>query len=106
MIIEAVIYSLIGIILIILCFLTWKKQKISILHEYHYKNVKKEDIPAYTKQMGIGQIVIGSGLCVTALLTVITQNITLSLTGFAVSIVIGVFIFHKAQMKYNGGWFG
>ena len=105
MIIEAVIYSIVGIIMIILGFLTWKKQKISIIHSYHYQNVKTEDIPAYTRLMGIGQIVIGAGLCVTALLGLLTQSISLSLIGFTVSLVIGIIIFHIAQMKYNGSWF-
>ncbi|MCR5635602.1 MAG: DUF3784 domain-containing protein [Clostridiales bacterium] len=105
MIIEAIIYSLIGVILIILGFVTWKKQKISIIHSYHYQNVKTEDIPAYTRLMGIGQIVMGTGLCITAVLGLVTHSIMLSLIGFSVSLVIGVIIFHKAQIKYNGSWF-
>ncbi len=105
MIIEAIIYSLIGIVLIVLGLLTWKKQRITIIHEYHYKNVKTQDIPAYTRLMGIGQIVIGSGLCITSVLGLITQSVAVSLTGFTVSLIIGVIIFHKAQMKYNGSWF-
>ena len=105
MILEVLIYFAVGILLVVLGLVTWKKQKISILHEYHYKNVKAEDIPAYTRLMGIGQIVLGAGLCVTAILGLVTQSIMLSLTGFTVSLVIGIIIFHKAQMKYNGSWF-
>ena len=105
MIIEAIIYSLVGVILIILGLITWKKQKLSIIHSYHHQNVKTEDIPAYARLMGIGQIVIGAGLCVTAILGLMTQNIMLSLSGFTVSLIIGVIIFHKAHMKYNGSWF-
>ena len=41
---------------VVLGALLWKEQMLSLLHEYHYKNVKKEDIPAYTRQMGIGLI--------------------------------------------------
>jgi len=47
--------------------LLWKKQKVSILHDYHYKHVEKTDIPAYTRQMGIGLIIIGSGIIITGL---------------------------------------
>ena len=105
MIIEAIIYSLVGIILIVLGLITWKKQKISILHEYHYKNVKPEDIPAYTKAMGIGEIVIGAGLCLTAVCMLFSSNEVLVYAPVAASVVIGFLVMNKAQMKYNGGWF-
>ena len=39
---------IIGLVIVGLGIWTWKKQNLVILHEYHYKNVKPEDIPAYT----------------------------------------------------------
>ena len=38
------------------------------LHSYYYKNAKEEEIPEYTKLMGIGQIIIRVAICLTALL--------------------------------------
>ena len=102
--VEFISYAAVGAILIVLGFLTWKKQKVSILHSYHYQNVKEEDLPAYTKSMGIGQIVIGIGLCLTG----VVRLFTLDKISWAPAIVLGIIglaIFHKAQMKYNGGWF-
>ena len=100
----AVIYSAVGLLLVVLGLLTWKKQKINLLHEYHYKNVKQEDVPASTRAMGIGQIVIGAGLCVTGILSVFVQS-PVSLLVLVPGLVAGILIFHKAQMRYNGSWF-
>ncbi len=101
---DSTVYIAIGIVLIVLGILTWKKQMVSILHAYHYKNVKKEDIPFYTRLMGIGQIVIGIGLCLTGMLRILTYNI-LSYSPFIAGFIIGLIIMHKAQIKYNGTWF-
>ena len=74
MFVTALTHVLIGILLIVLGLMTWKKQKITILHEYHYRNVKPEDVPAYVRSMGIGQIVIGAGSCLTGLLILLTES--------------------------------
>ena len=94
----------IGLVVVGLGIWTWKKQNLVILHEYHYKNVKPEDIPAYTKAMGIGEIVIGAGLCLTAVCMLFSSNEVLVYAPVAASVVIGVLVMNKAQMKYNGGW--
>lgn len=99
-----IIYFAVGVLLVVLGLVMWKKQKINLLHDYHYKNVKAEDVPAYTRAMGIGQIVIGAGLCVTGALQFFVQG-PASLAALAVGIVCGLIIFHKAQMRYNGSWF-
>ena len=94
----------VGLLCIILGVILWKKQKASLLHDYHYKNVKSSDIPEYTKRMGIGLIIIGVGVLIAGALHLfeLSDYIWYPLgAGF----VIGIFIFHKAQMKYNGSWF-
>ena len=101
---EAVIDAAVGILLIVLGLLTWKKQKISLLHEYHYANVKKEDYPAYTRAVGIGQILIGAGLCLTGVLRLLTESM-LAWAAFVIGLVLGLIVLHRAQMKYNGSWF-
>lgn len=94
----------VGAVLIVLGLETWKKQKVSFLHSYHYKNVKEEELPAYTRQMGVGQLLVGSGLCMTGLLRLLKDSM-LSWLPFIVSAAVGFVIMHKAQKKYNGGWF-
>ena len=101
---ETILLIAVGALLILLGLLTWKKQKIAILHEYHYKNVKESDIPAYTRVMGIGQIVIGAGACLTWIIQYFTGS-PLSWIAFAAGLAVGLILFHNGQMKYNGSWF-
>lgn len=104
MIVGTIISFAVGALCVVLGALLWKEQMLSLLHEYHYKNVKKEDIPAYTRQMGIGLILVGCGIFVTGLL-----NLALSplwwiplVLGFAA----GFIVIFRAQKKYNGSVLG
>jgi len=104
MIVEILTYVGVGALLIVFGLLTWKKQMVTLLHSYHYKNVKQADIPAYAKQMGLGQLVIGAGLCLSGLLRLVVKGFLYWLP-FVLGLAAGLLIFHKAQMKYNGSWF-
>ena len=100
MIFGAIIDFAVGIACIALGLLIWKKQKLSVLHNYHYKNVKKEDIPAYSRQIGLGLILIGIGIIITGILNLLYSAFWwISLLA---GIVIGLIIIIKAQKKYNG----
>ena len=92
-----------GALCIGLGLLIWLKQKISLLHDYHYKNVKEKDVPAYTRLVGIGLLLIGAGICVTGVFNLIKSAFwwVPLLTGF----LSGLTVLHKAQKKYNGSWF-
>ena len=94
----------VGAICIVLGILLWKKQRITILHDYHYKHVKKDDIPAYTRQMGIGLIIIDAGIIITGLLDLVYSDLWWIplLTGF----VIGSVAIYRTQKKYNGSVLG
>ena len=83
--------------------LLWKKQKVSLLHSYHCKDVKKEDIPAYSRQMGIGIILIGLGICISGFLDLL--NSKLWWLPISAGFITGFVVLHKTQMKYNGSWF-
>ena len=103
MIVGFVIDLVVGLLCIILGLLIWKKQRISILHDYHYKNVKTEDIPAYTRLTGISLLLLGVGICITGLFNLFESSL------WWVPILIGFVAFfivmNKAQKTYNGGWF-
>ena len=104
MIAGSIIDFAVGLTCIILGLLIWKKQKISILHSYHYKNVKQEDIPAYTRLMGIGNIIIGAGICLTGLLNIACPKAWwIPMVG---GFVVGFIIIYKVQKKYNGSVMG
>ncbi|MBQ4252645.1 MAG: hypothetical protein II704_06335 [Erysipelotrichaceae bacterium] len=104
MIAEIITELAVGAVLCYLGWQIWKRQKISLLHSYHYRRVTAKDIPAYTRQMGLAQIVMGTGLALAALLRIFTEGflpLAVMIGGFA----IGLVMCHKAQMKYNGSWF-
>ena len=103
MIVGVITELAVGLLCIVLGLVIWKKQKVSLVHEYHYKNVKKEDIPAYTRLLGIGLILIGIGICGTGLLNLFESSFWWipMLIGFAA----GIIVMNKAQKKYNGSWF-
>ena len=63
-------------------------------------NVKKEDIPAYARQIGIGLIITGAGIFFTGLLDLAGSSFwwVAMMTGF----ILGLAIIYKAQKKYNG----
>ena len=92
-----------GALCIVLGLVIWLKQKISLVHEYHTRNVKKADIPAYARLMGIGLIVIGAGVCLMGLFNLLQSGLWWlpMVLGFAG----GFFFFHRAQKRYNGSWF-
>ena len=103
MIAGFIIELAVGSVCIIIGLLIWLKKKISLVHEYHYKNVKKEDVPAYTRLLGHGLLFIGIGICVTGLLNLLKS--TLWWVPMLIGFVAGFIVMNKAQKKYNGSWF-
>ena len=103
MLFGMIVFLAVGITCVVLGIILWKKQEISLVHDYHTRNVKRKDIPAYTRLMGIGLIAIGAGC-------VLTGVIALGLGqpsgwfAFPTGLVAGIILFTKAQKIYNGGW--
>ena len=62
--------------------------------------MKKEDIPAYSRQMGMGLIVIGTGIFMTGLFSLV--NSSLWWIPLVAGFVLGIIILYRAQKKYNG----
>ena len=95
MIVGFIINLAVSLLLIVFGLLIWKKQKISLLHDYHYKNVKQESIPAYSRLIGIGLIIIGIGILITGVLNLVKSSLWWIpiLSGF----VFGLLVMNKAQ---------
>ena len=83
--------------------LIWKKEKVSLIHDYQYKNVQETDIPAYARLIGIGLILIGGGICITGVLNLFES--ALWWIPLVVGILAGLIVMNKAQKTYNGSWF-
>ena len=103
MIFALILYLSLGAMFYILGLLLWKKQKVTLIHTYHYKNVRRDDIPAYTRLMGISLIVMGVGCCLAGLMVFIDP--LYSTLSVIAGIIVGILLMNKAQKKYNGSWF-
>lgn len=98
--VEAIIVAMIGIIFVILGYLVCKKEKITLLHSYHYEKVSPGSKKAFCKISGFGIISIGIGLLVTAIIIGITDS-ALSFIAFTVGFVVGLVLLIYAGIKYN-----
>lgn len=98
--IGAIFIGILSIVFFTVGYLIWKKQKISLLHEYHYDKLSENDKKAFCKVSGLGFILIGVGLLVTAVVIGIT-NSAWSFIAFAVGFAIGLALLIYAGKKYN-----
>ena len=98
--VGAIIVAVIGIVFITLGYLMWKKEKITLLHSYHYDKVSPSDKKVFCKISGWGVISIGIGLLVTAAIIGITDS-ALSFIAFALGFVVGLVLLIYAGAKYN-----
>lgn len=98
--IGSVLTGLVGIVFCALGYLIWKKEKISLLHDYHYDKVRPEDRKAFCALSGGGVISIGTGLLITAVLLAMTDSIW-SFMAFAGGFAAGLALLMTAGKKYN-----
>ena len=84
---------------------------ISSLHSYHRSRVSEEDRIPFGKQVGLGMIIIGTGIIVYSILSYVslyTENNIFALVGtvlLIISIILGLVISFRAMIKYNKGIF-
>lgn len=102
--IESIILLFVGVLLLIIGVLIGVFHKITLLHEYHYKNVQEQNQKVYTRVMGTGLCLLGCSLIAAAAVHLITASLlwlAVLFGGFA----IGFSVIGYAQRKYNGGFF-
>ena len=92
--------GVLALVFIYLGCLMWKKEKITLLHSYHYDKVSPSDKKVFCKISGWGVIFIGIGLLVTAIIIGITDS-ALSFIAFALGFVVGLALLIYAGTKYN-----
>ena len=103
-IIQIAITMPIGILFIVFGLLLAIKQKINLIHNYHHKNVKEQDIKAYTKLWGIALIIWGICICLVGIINLISHT-EFGWIAFGFGMLTCILIGNKAQKKYNGSWF-
>ena len=96
----SIILGIVGIILVVLGYLIWKKQKISLLHSYHYDKVQAEDKKAFCTISGIGIVIIGMGILLTAVVVDRIHSMW-SFIPFAIGFVSGLIMLIYAGIRYN-----
>ena len=96
----AIIVGVVGLVCVFFGYLIWMKQKIGLLHDYHYNKVSDADKKAFCTLMGIGVMLIGVGLLVTAVILAVVK-ILLSFLAFAVGFAAGLALLIYAGRKYN-----
>ena len=80
------------------------KGNISSIHWYNRTKVGEEEMAQYGKYMGIGTIIIGGTIALTAavfLFVVLAPVLILTVAG----VLVGVGLMLYAQFRYNGGIF-
>jgi len=100
---EFMIQIIIGLVLIIIGIFNIKGN-ISMLHSYHRKRVKKEDVIPFGKKVGIGSIIIGITIILTRIFTILNYT-NISNVILVIGLVTGLIIIFYAMFKYNKGIF-
>lgn len=98
--IGVIITGLIGAVLAVFGVLIWKKEKIALLHDYHYAKVPEADRKAFCALSGIGMLSIGIGLLLTAAVLAATDS-AWSFLACAAGFAIGLIMLIHADRKYN-----
>ena len=99
-IIGVLITGGVGTIIAVLGWLIWKKEKLSLMHDYHVNKVSAENKTAFCRLSGIGLIVIGIGLLISAVILFVTDS-AYSFLCFAVCFEVGLAMLITAGAKYN-----
>ena len=93
-----------GILLLGMGYFIGVKQKIQLVHSYHYKNVSEQNRPSFCKGVGLGNAIIGGAiLSVPVLQPLLGVTIALAIAGAAA--VIGGIIVVRTIVKYNHSLF-
>ena len=100
MLAGSILVGLVGIVLILLGYMVWKKEKISLFHDYHYDKVSEEDKKAFCTISGIGVVLIGIGLFITSIIIGITDSMW-SFIPFVIGFVAGLIMLIYSGIKYN-----
>ena len=108
---DSLLFSfVIGAVVIIIGALNMKGN-ISTLHRYHRDNIQEENRIPYGKKVGLGTIIIGGAVILSACLEFASVKMntqalkTLSTAILIIGLVVGFVLIIRAMLKYNKGIF-
>jgi preprotein translocase subunit Sss1 len=96
------ILLVIGLALIFIGWRIWKKEQITLIHDYHYTRVAEKDKKSYTEKMGKACIIMGIGMILMGIINFISKT-AYGWIFYGIFIVWGLIMIFMAQKKYNGG---
>ena len=100
---ELVLEIVVGLALVVIGIMN-RKGNISLLHSYHKKRVKEEDVIPFGKQVGTGTIIIGIAIVLAGILSISNCGMIRDVV-IGIGLVIGILIIFRAMRKYNNGVF-
>ena len=100
---ELIIQIIIGLVFIVIGIFN-TKGNISLLHSYHRKRIKEEDIKPFGKKVGIGTIIIGITIILAGLFAFLSYA-NISKVVLIIGLITGCIIIFYALFKYNKGIF-
>lgn len=101
---ELILILVIGLLFIFLGWRIWKKEQITLIHDYHYTKITERDKKPYTEKMGKACIIMGIGMILTGIIDFISKT-AYGWICFGIFFVWGLIMMFIAQKKYNGGLF-
>ena len=100
MIVEFILLLAVGIIFLVIGWLIWKKEKITLIHSYHYDKVSAANKGAYTALVGKGSLIIGTGIIIAGIIDLTTQTLWGWIV-FGASFIVGSGFMILAGIRYN-----
>jgi len=98
--VVAVMMFLVGILFLWLGILIWKKEMMTLLHDYHRDRISPEDKKTFCTLSGWGMILIGTGLILTGTVFLVSNSLW-SFLAFGISAFFGIGLLWYAVAKYN-----
>lgn len=100
MLFHLILFLAVGLLLLVLGLLIWKKQRIQLINSHHHQKVKEENKNAYTKGIGQALALLGAGCLATGLVNYL-WNTWQGFWLFALAFAAFVLMALRTQSKYN-----
>lgn len=101
---EFILMLVLGSLFVFTGWRIWKKEQITLIHDYHYTKVTEEDKKPYTSKMGKATMLMGIGTILTGIIDFVSHT-AYGWFAFGICFMCGLIIMMFAQFKYNHGIF-
>ena len=99
---EFIVQAILGLVIVVIGILNITGN-ITMLHSYHRKRVKEEDIIPFGRTIGLGSIIVGCTIVAAGISELFFNDLTNAI--LIVGFISGFIIIFYALLKYNKGIF-